>query len=379
MRERIVALDTLRGFASLGILAVNALIFSTIFPLAFASKGGAFTGSAVSLTLWWIVETFFVSKFIGLFSMLFGVSCFLVGGEVGDRQRSRFLRRRLAWMAVFGLAHGVLIWFGEVMFDYALCGIVIYLVRSWPARRLIWAGVITALTFTIGIEVWSYGLDRGWFPDLVTLGPPVKPNFGGTFAQSFTANALTRINYEPLLSLLTVEFTLPVMLLGLGVFKAGLFTGDLSAATYRRLILAGLAGLVATGAVFGLSLSYPKLFPGEALHLTQDLAAPLISLAYASLIILTLRGGNRWLSTWLAPVGRMAFSNYIAQSLIMTAIFYGGRGPGLFGKMDRPQLALIVVTIWVLQILVSRLVMAQFGTGPLEWLWRRLTYGTAPR
>src|SRR3569833_1799485 len=118
MRERIVMFVTLWGLGGMGILAVNMTFFAGPFALAFAVKGGAYTAAPASLAVWWVVNTVFASKFISLFSMLFGVSSFLVGGDGSDARRTRLLRRRLAWLAVFGALHGALIWYGAVLLGY---------------------------------------------------------------------------------------------------------------------------------------------------------------------------------------------------------------------------------------------------------------------
>jgi uncharacterized protein len=168
------------------------------------------------------------------------------------------------------------------------------------------------------------------------------------------------------------------MLIGLGCFKAGLFTGEASARTYRILIAVGLLALAVVGAMFialpFLGLPRPLAAMAGAV---QMVTAPLTTLAYVSLMVLASRSRGVWaaIPKAVAPVGQMAFTNYLTQSLIMTAVFYGGRGLDLHGKVDRPGLAAITVAIWVLQILWSRWWMDRFEMGPLEWVWRRLYRG----
>ena len=102
----------------------------------------------------------------------------------------------------------------------------------------------------------------------------------------------------------------------------------------------------------------------------------LITLMYASVLILCVQlGVLSVITNALAPVGQMAFTNYVAQSLIMTAIFYGGRGLGLYGEVNREALLAIVAAVWALQLIWSPLWLAKFRMGPLEWVWRRLSYG----
>lgn len=377
MRERIVMLDTLRGLGVMGILAVNMTFFAGPFALAFAVKGGAYTAAPASLAVWWVVNTVFASKFISLFSMLFGVSSFLVGGDGRDARRNRFLRRRLAWLAVFGAIHGALIWYGDVLLDYALCGAAVYFVRGWPGRRLVWVGGLLSLASTAGLTIWGLGKDQGWAPALAGFGPkPVVADFGGPFLASLRANLFTWTYFELFISVLTVPFALPLMLVGLGLFKLGVLTGERSTTLYRRLIAAGAVALAVSGASLAWQLApSPPKWLGAAGEPLLDVTAPIMALGYAAALILVVKSGGAWLARWLAPVGRMAFTNYIGQSLIMTAIFYGGRGPGLFGHVDRPQLALIAAGVLLFQILLSRAWIAAFGSGPLEAVWRRLTYG----
>jgi uncharacterized protein len=102
----------------------------------------------------------------------------------------------------------------------------------------------------------------------------------------------------------------------------------------------------------------------------------LITLMYVSLLILCVKFNVLgFISDALAPVGQMAFTNYISQSVIMTAIFYGGRGLGLYGEVSRDMLLAIVASVWVLQLIWSPLWLSRFKMGPLEWVWRRLSYG----
>jgi uncharacterized protein len=100
-----------------------------------------------------------------------------------------------------------------------------------------------------------------------------------------------------------------------------------------------------------------------------------VSIGYASLLILLVKAGAKLLTAPLAAVGQMAFTNYIAQSLIMTTIFYGGRGFGLWGEVDRVTLWVIVLGVWAAQLIWSPLWLSRFSMGPLEWMWRRLSYG----
>jgi uncharacterized protein len=165
--------------------------------------------------------------------------------------------------------------------------------------------------------------------------------------------------------------TLGLMMIGLSLFKSGFLVGKSSTQRYA-IVIAG--GAVALGIVAW--LSWQKDVVGAQLlgvNGVEILLAPAVSLAYAGTLILSLRTSAASLLSPVAAAGRMAFTNYLSQSLIMTSIFYGGRG-GLMGDINRPGLWAIVGAIWVLQLLWSPLWLKRFEMGPFEWLWRCLTY-----
>jgi uncharacterized protein len=171
------------------------------------------------------------------------------------------------------------------------------------------------------------------------------------------------------------------MLIGMGLYKLGVLTGKASTGLYRGLIGAGLGALVIVGMAETLYMVLPThpWAPRAMARWLQSATAPVVSLGYVGLMVLATRA-RVWkaIPAVLAPVGQMAFTNYLSQSILMTILLYGGRGPGLYGKVDRPFLAGAVAVIWLLQILWSRWWMARFTMGPLEWLWRLAYRGPMP-
>lgn len=382
-KDRILLLDALRGLGVLGILLCNAPGFAFPPGVSDAVVAWPFGTGAGTVSVWLVTQWLFQRKFVTLFSMLFGISLFLVGGEKGQSGRGGLLYRRLGWLAAFGVAHGFAIWWGDVLLSYALAGLCVAGARSWPAGRLlkwgvaIWLGfaAVTALAFV-----------------LLTLSPPAADAgetardaaaiaaFQGDFLSSLAANLRERLEllpYEPIVLLMTTS----LMMIGLGAFKRGVLSGQASGRTYGVLIAVGLAALAVVGAAYAAAaasgFSHRLLALADAV---QIVTAPLTSLAYAGLMALAARSRGAWraLPAVLAPVGRMAFTNYIVQSLVMTAIFYGGRGLGLYARLDRPALALIVLVLCVAQLAWSRWWLQRFAMGPLEWLWRRLYRGPTP-
>jgi hypothetical protein len=203
---------------------------------------------------------------VTLFAMLFGVSIFLVGGERSDLERGAILRKRLAWMVVFGLLHGFAIWFGDVLLSYALAGFAVMLARSWAPKKLIRTGVIIWVVFsllmTAGMTaafVFQHDATQATLETAKAIAKSraAEVQYGGTFLQSLIQNAKDRLEFlpgEPFIFVMTSA----LMMIGLGCFKLGVLTGEASKRTYVNLIAVGLtasaiiAGLVVAQILLGL-------------------------------------------------------------------------------------------------------------------------------
>ncbi|WP_297510543.1 DUF418 domain-containing protein [uncultured Caulobacter sp.] len=388
-KDRIVLLDSLRGLGVLGILLCNMPDFAVAPPLSESVAHWPHGTGPATLGVWFATQWLFQRKFVTLFAMLFGVSIFLVGGERAEREKGAILRKRLAWMVVFGVLHGFAIWFGDVLLSYALAGFAVMLTRSWSSKRLIRTGVTIWIIFSLLATAGTLAAlflqhDHSQMALEAAKGvakaKAAEVQYGGTFVQSLTQNAKDRLEFlvgEPFIFIMTSA----LMMIGLGCFKAGVLTGEARKSTYVTLAAIGLTASAAIAAMLTVmvlrGLPQPLLMIFSAVQWTT---APLTTLAYVSLMVFAARSTGFWSAVprILAPVGQMAFTNYLTQSLIMTAIFYGGRGPGLHGKVDRPVLAALTVATWVLQILWSRWWMDRFEMGPLEWVWRRLYRGPTP-
>lgn len=391
-KDRIVLLDSLRGLAVLGILLCNIPLAAVIENVAMSLTLWPHGQKPASVAVWLVTQVFFQQKFYTLFGMLFGASILLVGGEGADRDRTVILVRRLVSLLVIGLIHGFLIWQGDVLTYYALVGLVVMWARSWPAGRLLKAGIglHLALSAWSGWQLLQAAAKSAAAPTLRVVAAPAQnahdvAQYAGTFAQSLAQNAhdngafMVHVWTElppswPLL-------VLALMLIGMGLHKLGVLGGQASSNAYRGLAAVGLGTLAVAGfavALYAVTPDHPRGLRMVSRWI-QSATAPAVSLGYLGLLALAARS-RVWkaIPAALAPVGQMAFSNYLTQSILMTAIFYGGRGPGLFGKVDRPALALIVVVIWIAQILWSRWWMARFTMGPLEWLWRLAYRGPMP-
>ncbi|MDY6923429.1 MAG: DUF418 domain-containing protein [Pseudomonadota bacterium] len=387
-KDRIFTLDMLRGWAILGILAVNAMAFAWPFALeAGTNLIPPYPHDQANIAGHWVTDVFFQNKFRSLFSMLFGVSIFLIGGERSDEARGGLLRRRLFWLALFGLIHGLAFWFGDILLHYAYCGLIVMLMRSWPAKRLIWVGGGINLLFALlsAAAMMAAGL----------MGDAAAGGGGSPFGtqeslaatiQAYQAgwpgaqieNAKTWLILQTF-SLTLIPVTVPLMLLGLGLFKSGFLVGKSPTWVYLLVLALGAANLAALGWYQWMDSSAARGVtpPSAGLAGVAGSFAWVITLGYVSLLILMTRFGLRFLTARLAPVGRMAFTNYLTQTLIMATLFYLPWGPHLFGDpaWGPGQLWAAVGAIWIAQLIWSPLWLSVFQMGPLEWLWRCLTYG----
>lgn len=391
-KERIVLLDALRGLAILGIMICN-------IPLAFAPEGVAESvpfwplgQSRASLATWWVTQVFFQQKFYTLFGMLFGASVLLIGGEGGDRSRTTMITKRLVALIVIGFLHGLFLWQGDVLSYYAIVGLVVVLARGWSPKWLLTAGVLLHLVVN-GFKLWRPISRAATFDK--PLPPPVLAKiakdtqdqtvaYAGDFASSMTANIhhywdffVGSWKWPPVWPMAVLS----LMLIGMGLFKLDLLKGRASPTVHKILVGAGAMAMIVVAAAESLYLAVPThpMVLGGFAYWMQSFTAPAVSLGYLALLALAM--DNRvWrvVPAVLAPVGQMAFTNYLMQSVIMTMLSYGGRGPALYGQLDRPALAGIVLASWVAQILWSHWWLKRFTMGPLEWLWRLAYRGRTP-
>ncbi len=383
--DRLFSLDMVRGFAVLGILAVNAMTFA--WPWDVSSNPGLQPGfDAEAAQGWQVMHVFFQDKMRTLFSMLFGASIFLIGGERSDKVRGKLLRSRLFWLAIFGAIHGLAFWFGDILLLYAWTGLIVMLVRSWSARSLLIAGVslnlvcsglyvgmMSLLAFAPPEVMADIGAEMGWASDPSRLADSIAAMRGDAVAVTLHQMSLW-LESAPAMLIFFLPATAALMMTGLGLFKSGFLAGRSPAWVYGLFVAAGAgsAWLIWQESASAIAAGFPIVET-----MTKPLntfLAPLVSLAYASLLILLARFGLKLILTPLACAGRMAFTNYLSQTLIMTTIFYGGRGLGWYGQIGWPEMWMVIGGVWAAQLIWSPLWLSVFQMGPLEWGWRCLTY-----
>lgn len=394
--ERIQIVDILRGFALFGILLVNMLIFARpiqaiLFPI---DPAAPWYDRAAE----WFVHFAGEGKFYALFSLLFGLGLTLQMARI-EARGGRFVplyARRLLVLLGIGLVHAFLIWMGDILIMYALLGFLLILFRkARPRTLLIWIVILIVLPllFSLGTTVLlqlgrsmpdtAQQIDAIFAETSATFAAELAQAYrvyaGGNFAE-VTQQRIADYFSMGLTAYLVMGFNVMAMFL-LGVYfgKRGIFH-DLEAhrALFRWLLVWGLLLGVSGNALYAtLILDMSRIEPTWPLFLAtagQTIGAPLLMLAYVSafcLLALNPAWGTRL--RVLAPVGQMALTNYLTQSIICTLIFYG-YGLGFFGKMGTAVGIGLTIVIYLLQIPFSHWWMKRFRYGPAEWLWRSLTY-----
>ncbi|RUO80741.1 hypothetical protein CWI84_03920 [Idiomarina tyrosinivorans] len=386
--ERITLIDTIRGFALLGILLVNMVAFQKT-PFAEHVYGLNDT-SSIGLALTWIEDLLIQGKFYTLFSMLFGFgfAIFMQRAQAkGASPRWRFLRRTVG-LLIIGFAHAVLLWGGDILMSYAITALLLLFFKNTKPKRLlviatvlvslmllaIWIGVIFAGQGPAdeGAESFS-AMAAGLVADAETIYR------SGSFWQVTAFRLKEWLAFFP-----TILNGLPIylanFLIGTALARSGIFSDVKGNQTFfKKAAIRGLLLGLPLAAFFA-SFAHQEVMNDKGLSVLQGAA---INAQFISNIALALAYIGLWgwlshsdngLAQRLAQVGRLGLSNYLLQSLIFTTFFYG-YGFGFYGQFAHWQLTLMAVACFLLQILLSGWYLQRFQQGPLEYLWRRFTYG----
>jgi uncharacterized protein len=388
--KRIVSLDVLRGVAVLGILVMNIQSFS--MPTAAYINPTAY-GDLTGLNKWiWILSHILASqKFMSIFSMLFGagVLIFTENAIAKGKNCAALHYRRMLWLMVFGLLHGYLLWYGDILFTYGLCGMLLFVFRKLSPRKLIWIGfgffvvpMILDSLFAFSISYWPeetlQSTLQSWQPDAHTLDHYLLAYRGGWLEQMEVRVPGNLFMQTGWFFMQTFWRVMSMMLLGMALFKWKILSAERSKGFYLRMTLWGLLigfSLSVTGVILNFNKQWSmefSMFLGKHFNYVGSVGT---ALGYVGLVMLICNSVSfNGFKNAFAKVGRMAFTNYILMTLICTFIFYG-HGLGLFGSVERKFQALMVVGIWIGMMIISPLCMRWFRFGPLESLWRSLTYG----
>lgn len=415
-KERILFLDAVRGIALLGILLMNSMAQSqTHYFYAFMNLDQPITG----LNFWaWVVEMgVFEGTMRGLFSILFGAGTILLINRLektrGHMDAADIYYRRILWLLFFGVINAyIFLWPGDILYSYALCGLVLFPFRKLSPRGL-WIGAFILLAFgtyresaslfdhketiakgkqaellqkqhkklteeqTGDLKKWHTFRDKntteGFMKQARAEGKKVK---GATIPKLF-------VYYRDIvMELQSIGFyngwwdMLMFFFIGIALFKSGFLTGDSATWVYLLIAIGGI-GLGLAINYIGLKEMYHARF--DNVILTQSTPFELYqvrrlvqTLGYLSLLVLLYKiTPFRNILHVFAPVGQMAFTNYLSQSIITSIFFYV---MGWYGTFQRYQVYEIVLYIWVFQLIFSTLWLKYFLFGPFEWVWRSLTY-----
>jgi len=410
--ERLVAVDTLRGVAVLGILVMNIYGFAMPFvaygnPLAY---GGI---EWYNLGTWFFTHILFDQKFMTIFSILFGAGLVMMMTRAdarGSKYGGAWYRRNF-WLLLIGAAHGYLLWMGDILYHYAFMGMLIYPMRNRSPRALIITGCVLLvfgmlMSFAGGTQMIKLQASSADIIQLQEAGVELTEEQTATLEQwdamamfmkppeeqvaedmaAYTGGYKGIFEHRlPTVQMMQTQALIGfiiwrvggLMLIGMALMKLGILSGERSKAFYRKMLLIG----------YGLGLPI-VLYSAWSLQAHQwdmtfmfriggqpnYVASILIALGHISLVMLIVKSGAvKRLMNRFAAVGRMAFTNYLMHSVILTTVFYG-YGLGLYGRVPRAWQMAFVVAVLGFQLWMSPLWLKHFRFGPAEWIWRSLSY-----
>lgn len=394
---RLATLDAVRGMAVLGILLLNIVDFA--MP-GYAYVDPTFYGGAAGAD-WWAWAVAFVladGKMRGLFTILFGASTALIADRAINPARTHFAR--MATLFAIGMVHAYLIWAGDILVSYAICGALLFLALRWSTATLLAVAVLMMIG-QLASGAATYAAARHF--ETRATAPQAPPAIRAKWATyrgeldtrrdaiptdlaahrgGWRDNLSIRMKNAWQAQTRVMPATLPeafaLMLLGVALFRSGFFAGRWPRRRYVQIILAGYLVALPLYVPIVRWIDATRFDPvtlalAQPLHLV--LLRPVLMLADAALVILWLQSGRApWLAGRLAATGRMAFSNYLGTSLICTWLFCG-YGFGWYGHLSRWQLYPVVFAIWGAMLLWSKPWLDRFAYGPFEWLWRSMARG----
>jgi len=389
LSERILFIDLLRGMALFGILAANMRAF--VAPLdAYGDIQALFHGRADVLAQWFI-DAFIQGKFITIFSFLFGMG-FAIQLSRAEARGVRFLSfypRRLLALALFGLIHGILIWAGDILLTYAFSGAILLLFRNRKQKTLLWwAGSLFSLPIvvpTIFLAIYFSRFRPSWMtpkpPDVQKFYTIIQIYAHGTVRQILAQNWVEWKHALPALGF--AIYATALFLLGMWVWRSGIVQ---KLDEYKPVLKKVCAWCLPIGLAVNLfTATALAVMPRDRFSFlgffTQILYFPgthILAAGYVSgLALIFLDEDKRRMLLPFAAVGRTALTNYLMQSVICTLFFYHYT-TGLYGRIG-PALAFVpTVLLYSVQVVISNQWLKEFRFGPMEWLWRGMTYGKFP-
>jgi uncharacterized protein len=413
-RERISSVDTLRGLAVLGILLMNIPFFG--LPEASYSNPTVYGGDLfIDRLLWYVSYVVFDGKMRGIFSMLFGAGVIILTSRAekqgGAARIADIYHRRNLWLIAFGLCHAYFLWLGDILFDYGVVGMLLYPFRRMPSWGLISCGL---LLLAVSVPQAIYRERRTREMQALAAEAREVQNRGGQLTRQQKTALRTweemlrryqpgpeeideeleahRSNYWSLFlyraakvvrfqSIVFYQYSIfdvgGMMLLGMAFMKLGIFSAERSVRFYWIMVVLGYAVGLPLQAYAGYDHWRNNFDPLSSQlfdRSTYHFARLAVALGHVGLVMLLCKLGRlARVTRALAYVGQMALTNYLLQSAICATIF-SGYGFGQFGRLERYQLLAVVLGVWTFELILSPIWLRFFRFGPMEWLWRSLTY-----
>jgi uncharacterized protein len=390
--ERITIIDSLRGFALLGILMVNLpFMYEPMSTMALGANAGA---SEINKIAGSFIRFFFEGKFYVIFSLLFGFgfSIFMNKGTGAGSSVLPVFMRRLFFLFLFGAAHMVLLWAGDVLMFYAFYGFILILFRKRSDKTLFrWAAVFALLPSFIILSVLVVALlavnpelkltieslmnnDLIRMTNLVDKASQIYST--GSFAEIVSVRIEEYLNSPLFYSSTTI---LAMFIIGFLLARKGILTNLMDNKTrFQKIFRWGLVLGVITNMLYLISYSYSSANEINGwlmlMVFAQSIGGIALGLCYVSgIALLFIKGKSGYFTKYFAPVGRMALTNYLFHSII-AAILFHSYGFALLGKVETWQGVVLTFFIFAVQIVFSRWWLNHFQFGPFEWVWRSLTY-----
>jgi len=382
--DRLIGLDVLRGFALYGVLLTNAFVSARPMEVALRPPDGLFSNVTETFA-WGVLDGLLVTKFVALFSLLFGMGLVLQNqrAEAKGLPFARIYRRRLFILALMGIAHGCLLFEGDILFVYAVVGGFLFLFRDQTAKTLF---VFALVPFVIGLLL-SFGW--AWF-DLETILAQAEKSAGDqsvarpeTLGQLLATRPFEYLGWLVISSFLSFNWRVVAFFFtGAAIMKSGWIQP--SYVNLQRkvgLICMGLGLAVeAIGMVAELSIDTELLSVQSTttnrmlIAFCDEIGSVILSLGYAGTVLWLVHSGRLvWLQRGLAAVGRTALTNYLLQSVAMN-IAFAAFMMGMYDKLSRMEVLLWFSAVFAIQIVISVLWLRFFSMGPVEKMWRSLTY-----
>jgi len=396
VNKRIESIDVLRGFALLGILIMN--ISSFAMPSMAYFSPVVYDINPLNHIIYSITHIIADQKFMAIFSMLFGASTILFINSVKKKEKSPLILfySRNFWLLILGWIHSSYLWYGDILFIYALCAFLLFFFKIiTPKKQFILGCLIYLIPTFSNYFTYEYVIDyldqeekdviiKHWNPSNEILQQELDAYRGPYKKQVQYREQLWSSSKSIGKGIIGISFLIDIfsrsfgmMLIGMACFSWGVFNNTLSKSFYKKLLIYGF-GIGLPLSMIGLFFNYSFDWNWKYIQFLgrspNNIATPFIAFGYISIIMLWIRKGSfSNIKEKLRTIGKTALTAYLIQTVISTFIFYG-IGLSLFGYVNRAYQLLIMFFIWFVLLKFCPMWLSKYHYGPVEWIWRMLTH-----